>query len=104
MSDPIRIRSRQRNGLTEVLLLMPHPMETGMRRDDSGAFIAACFITDVKVVVAGRIVLEAQMSEAVSHDPLLSFRFRGGSAGDRIDVTWTDNQGDRRSDESRLTV
>lgn len=100
----MRIRSRQRNGVTEVLLLMPHPMETGMRRDDSGAFVVARFITDVKVAVAGRTVLEARMSEAVSHDPLLTFRFRGGNAGDRIDVTWTDNQGDRRSDESRLTA
>jgi sulfur-oxidizing protein SoxZ len=102
MSDPIRIRSRQRAGLTEVLLLIPHPMETGMRKDDSGAFVAARYITSVKVAVEGRTVLEARMSRAVSHDPLLTFRFRGGASGDRIDVTWTDSQGDHRSDELRL--
>lgn len=102
VSDPTRIRSRLRDGLTEVLLLIPHPMETGMRKDDSGAFVPSRYITEVKVTVAGRTVLEARMSQAVSHDPLLTFRFRGGAAGDRVEVTWTDSQGDRRSDQLRL--
>ena len=49
VAEPIRIRARHRDGLTEVLLLMPHPMETGLRKDDSGSFVAAHYITDVRV-------------------------------------------------------
>ena len=99
MGTPIRIRARATQGHTEVTLLMPHPMETGMRKDDSGRFVPAHFITDVQVVAAGRVVLQARLSQAVSEDPLLSFRYRGGQPGERLEVRWTDSRGDQRSDE-----
>jgi sulfur-oxidizing protein SoxZ len=99
MGTPIRIRARAVQGHTEVTLLMPHPMETGMRKDDSGAFVPAHFITDLQVVAAGRVVLQARLSQAVSQDPLLSFRYGGGQPGDRLQVSWTDSRGDQRSDE-----
>lgn len=102
MGTPIRIRARVVQGHTEVTLLMPHPMETGMRKDDSGAFVPAHFITDVQVVAAGRVVLQARLSQAVSQDPLLSFRYRGGQPGDRLLVRWTDSRGDTRSDETSV--
>jgi sulfur-oxidizing protein SoxZ len=98
MGMPIRIRARAAQGHTEVTLLMPHPMETGMRKDDSGNFVPAHFITDMQVVAAGRVVLQARLSQAVSQDPLLSFRYRGGQPGDRLQVSWTDSRGDQRSD------
>jgi sulfur-oxidizing protein SoxZ len=103
MGTPIRIRARAAQGHTEVTLLMPHPMETGMRKDDSGAFVPAHFITDVQVAVAGRVVLQARLSQAVSQDPLLSFRYRGGQPGDRLQVRWTDSRGDQRSDETSVS-
>ena len=97
MTAPIRIRARAVAGHTDVTLLMPHPMETGMRKDASGAFVPAHYITDVQVEAAGRI-LQARLSQAVSQDPLLSFRYRGGAPGDRLDVHWTDSHGEQRSD------
>jgi sulfur-oxidizing protein SoxZ len=97
-SMPIRIRARAVQGHTDVTLLMPHPMETGMRKDDSGSFVPAHFITDVEVVAEGRVVLQARLSQAVSQDPLLSFRYRGGAAGDALQVRWTDSRGAQRSD------
>jgi sulfur-oxidizing protein SoxZ len=100
MTDPIRIRARSKGDLTEVLVLMPHPMETGLRKDAAGALVEAHFITDVRVTTGGRTVLDARMSIAVSQDPLLGFRFRGGRPGDRISVTWTDNKGETRTDET----
>jgi sulfur-oxidizing protein SoxZ len=102
-AQPIRIRARARNGITEVLILMPHPMETGLRKDGSGEFIPAHFITDMQVSVEGRAVLEARMSIAVSADPLLNFRFRGGQAGQAITVSWTDNRRQRRQDTATIT-
>ena len=99
MGTPIRIRARAALGQTDVTLLMPHPMETGMRKDDGGQFVPAHFITDLQVTAAGRVVLQARLSQAVSRDPLLSFRYRGGQAGDRLQVRWTDSRGDQRSDE-----
>ena len=100
---PIRIRAKAKEGGTEVLVLMPHPMETGLGTDDAGMRPAAHFITDVRVWCEDRVVMEAKLSIAVAKDPLLSFRFRGGRAGDRIRVMWRDNTGDERTDEARVS-
>jgi sulfur-oxidizing protein SoxZ len=98
MTDPIRIRARLRNGTVDMTVLMPHPMESGLRKDGAGGFYPAHYITNVSVMVGDRTVLQASMSMAVSQDPLLSFRFRGASVGDSVVVSWTDNLGERRSD------
>jgi sulfur-oxidizing protein SoxZ len=102
-TSPIRIRARLRDGLTEVHVLMPHPMETGLRADAGGQFVAAHHITDVQINLAGRPVLSARMSMAVSQDPLLSFRFRGGRVGDRVSAAWTDTRGEQRTDEISIS-
>jgi len=103
VGDPIRIRAHVKDGIAEAHVLMPHPMETGLRHDEAGLPIAAHYITDVRVEVAGRAVMTARMGIAVSADPLLTFRFRGAVPGDRITVAWTDNRGDARMDEGVVT-
>ena len=103
MPKPIRIRARVRNGITDVMILMPHPMETGLRQDESGTTKPAHFITRMKVTVAERTVFSARMSFAVAQDPLLNFRFSGAIAGERLRVAWTDNQGEVRVDEALIT-
>jgi sulfur-oxidizing protein SoxZ len=95
MADPIRIRARGKDGITEVTVLMPHPMETGLGLDASGRGRRAHYISDVEVSLGDRAVLRARLSIAVSKDPLISFRFKGGETGDRIDVVWTDNLGEQ---------
>jgi sulfur-oxidizing protein SoxZ len=97
---PIRIRARLRDGVADVTILMPHPMETGLRQDDDGRTVPAHFITTVSVTVAGRSVFSARMSFAVARDPLLNFRFSGASSGQRLHVTWTDSLGESRIDEA----
>jgi sulfur-oxidizing protein SoxZ len=100
MGQPIRIRTRLQGDVAEVKVLMPHPMETGMRQDPSGALVPAHFITDVDIRVGARQVFAARMSFAVSRDPLLTFRFSGASPGQRLRVAWTDSRGDTRVDEA----
>jgi len=100
--DPIRIRALLKGDITDVHVLMPHPMETGLRQDDAGQFVAAHFITEVQIQVAGRVVLKATLGRGVSADPLLHFRLRGVAAGERISVAWVDTRGERRSDESAI--
>jgi sulfur-oxidizing protein SoxZ len=102
--DTIRIRAQVRNGGTDIHVLMPHPMETGFRKDEAGNFVAAHYITDVEIVVAGRSVLKATLSRAVSEDPLLFFRIKGGRPDDPVRVSWIDSWGERRVDESRITA
>jgi sulfur-oxidizing protein SoxZ len=100
MAAPIRIRIRRKDGITEVTVLLLHPMETGMRRNAAGRTIPAHYITDATVSLEGRTILEAQLSIAVSKDPLLTFRMNGGTPGETIRVAWRDNRGEQQQAEA----
>jgi sulfur-oxidizing protein SoxZ len=102
VTAPIRIRARSRDAMTEVTVLMPHPMETGFRRGPDGGLIAAHYIKHMRVVAGERTVLEAELGPSVSRDPLFSFRFAGGREGERVSVTWTDTAGARRTDSATI--
>lgn len=103
MTNPIRIRAVTKDGVTEVRMLMAHPMETGQRKDAAGKPIPAHFITEVTVRHNGRVVLSADFGPAVSRDPYLLFRFRGGAKGDRVGVSCLDSRGATRSDEATVS-
>ena len=100
MPDPSRIRANVVGDSTEVKVLMNHEMETGQRKDASGKTIPAWHIKEVSATSNGKPVLQAQWGPAVSKNPFLSFKFKGGQKGDKIQVTWTDNKGDKRTDEA----
>jgi sulfur-oxidizing protein SoxZ len=100
MNPAIRIRARLEQGVATVQVLMPHPMETGMRLDEAGTPVPAHHITDVTVTLAGRTVLAVQMSIAVSRDPLLTFRVTEARSGQALRVVWNDSRGEARSDEA----
>ncbi|MGE0803576.1 MAG: thiosulfate oxidation carrier complex protein SoxZ [Lautropia sp.] len=102
MGDPMRIRAQSKDGVTEVRVLMAHPMETGQRKDASGNVVPAHYIKTVTATVGDRTVLSAQWGPAVSQNPYLQFKFKGAKAGDKVKVTWTDNKGDSRTDEATI--
>ena len=104
MAEPMRIRATLQGDTADVRILMRHPMETGQRKDAKGEIIALHFIQSVVVTHNARTVLDAQWSQAVSRDPFLGLRVKGAKAGDKITVTWTDNKGDKRTDEATVSA
>lgn len=102
MGSPMKIRARLNGDTVDVKVLMGHPMETGMRKTAAGEPIPAHFIQTVTASLGERVVLSAQWGTAVSANPYLAFRFKGGASGERLKVTWTDNTGDSRSDEATI--
>ena len=102
MADPMKIRASAKEGVTEVKILMSHEMETGQRKDTAGALIPAHFITEVSAEHNGKQVLAAQFGTAVSKNPYLAFKFKGGAKGDKLAVSWVDNKGDKRTDEVQI--
>jgi sulfur-oxidizing protein SoxZ len=99
MGNPMKIRARGTGDVVEVRILMSHPMETGQRKDQAGELIPAHFIQTVTITCQERTVLSAQWGPAVSANPYVSFKFRGGQKGDKIRVAWVDSRGDSRTDE-----
>ena len=103
MADPMRIRAQAAGDKATVRVLMSHEMETGQRKDAQGKVIPAWFIQSVVVSHNGKPVLNAQWGPAVSKNPFLSFKFKGGAKGDKVQITWTDNRGEKRSDETTIS-
>jgi sulfur-oxidizing protein SoxZ len=102
MADPMKIRATLTGDSTEVKVLMNHEMETGQRKDAQGKTVAAWHIQTVTATYNGKTVLSAQWGPAVSKNPFLSFRFKGGAKGEKIQVTWVDTKGDKRTDEAAI--
>ena len=100
MADPMKIRANVVGDSTEVKVLMSHEMETGQRKDAQGKLIPAWHIQSVAATWNGKTVLTAEWGPAVSKNPFLSFKFKGGAKGDKVQITWTDNRGEKRTDEA----
>jgi len=99
----IKIRAKSQGGVTTVKSLMSHPMETGLRKDKkTGELIPAHFIQEVAAEWKGQSVMTANWGGAVSKNPYLSFKFKGGAEGDEVKLSWTDNQGN--TDSTTATI
>lgn len=78
-------------------------METGRRKDEAtGTLVPAHFITELRVELNGQPVMQGFLSTAVSRNPYFSFRLNQAKPGDRIRVSWVDNQGQQDSIESQI--
>ncbi len=103
MADPMRIRAQASGDKTTVRVLMSHEMETGLRKDASGKVIPAWFIQELSASLNGKVVMTSQFGPSVSKNPFLQFTIKGAKAGDKVAVTWTDNKGEKRTDEATVS-
>ena len=93
-TDNMKMRAQLKaDGLTEVKVLISHPMETGRKKDDFEQLIPAHFIQLISATLNGKTVLEAQWGTGISKNPYLTFRLKGAVVGDIVSVTWQDNLG-----------
>lgn len=99
MAEPMKIRTKLEGDVVDVRVLMAHPMETGQRKDPSGKLVPLHFIQTITAQLNGKTVFQADTSQAIARNPVFGFKVKGGKAGDKLRITWTDNKGDKRTDE-----
>jgi len=99
MADPMKIRATLQGDVADVRVLMAHPMETGQRKDAAGKLVPLHFIQSITAQLNGRTVFTADVSQAVSRNPVFAFKVKGAKVGDKLSITWQDNTGDKRTDE-----
>ena len=88
-----KIKTRPKDGATEILVLVNHAMETGMRVDaKTKEKVPAHWIQKLTVELNGKTVADVDMGVAVSKDPLLAVAVKA-KAGDKVKVSWSDNKG-----------
>ncbi len=99
----IRIKAKEKNGITEVKALIKHPMENGVRKDlETGALVPAHFIKEIECTHGDKVVMSAIWSGAVSKNPYWSFKIKGAAKGDTLKIIWKDNQGGTDSKEAKI--
>jgi sulfur-oxidizing protein SoxZ len=104
MAEAMKIRATLQGDVADVKVLMSHPMETGQRKNEKGDLVPVHFITQVTATHNGKVVLDAQWSQAISRNPFLGFRVKGAKVGDRITVNWVDNKGDKSTIDTTVAA
>jgi len=102
MADPMKIRAQMKGDVCEIRVLMSHPMETGQRKDADGKTVPAHFIQNLTVALNGKTVVSGQTAGSVSRNPVFGFKVKGAKAGDKVAVSWVDNKGGKRTDETTV--
>ena len=103
-SKSIKLKAKAENGETTVKALIKHPMETGRRKDkESGESVPIHYIKEVTCSYQGEPVLTTEWGPTISKNPFLSFKFTGGAAGETIELSWVDNNGDSESASVTIT-
>jgi sulfur-oxidizing protein SoxZ len=103
MADDIKMRAQIKGGITEVKVLIGHPMDTGRRKNEEGDLIPAHFVQLVTVTLNSKPVLEAQWGTGISKNPYLTIHLAQAKAGDIVAVTWHDNLGQSSSQQITVT-
>lgn len=99
MGEQIKIRAQVKGEITDIRILLQHPMETGQRKDENGQILAPHFIQIFTVNHNGKPMIDGQLNTSIAKNPLFAFKARGIKTGDKITVNWQDNTGEKRQDE-----
>jgi sulfur-oxidizing protein SoxZ len=97
----IKVKAKEKKGIVKAKMLIKHPMESGMRKDEDGKLIPIHHLKEVKVEYNGEIIFEGEFGTGVSKDPFVAFSFKG-TKGDKIKTSAVDSKG--LTDESEITI
>jgi len=99
-----KIRTKTQDGVTDVLVLVSHPMETGLRIDPkTKEKVPPHFIQKMSFFLDGKEVASSDLGTAVAKDPLIGIKLKGAKPGAKLKVTWSDNKGESASEETTIS-
>lgn len=79
--------------ITELKIIIVHPMHTGRSKNDDGQLMPAHFMQLMQVVLNGQVIIDAQTGTGISRNPYFTFYLKDVNMGDVIAVNWQDNRG-----------
>ncbi len=105
MAEPIKMKAKLKNGITTVKAIIRHPMERGgTKSNEEGETetIAPKFIQTISVEHNGNAIASADWSAGISENPFYALKLNGAKKGDKVKLTWKDNDGDSMSQEVEI--
>jgi sulfur-oxidizing protein SoxZ len=88
----------------EARWIVGHPMETGFRVDDSGQRVLRNVITQISVLLNGKLVLDMEPGTGISANPYVAFPITVPAQGGTVTVEWLDDAGQRGSVQQLLLL
>ncbi len=85
----------------EIITLLNHPMETGLREDADGETIPQRIIERFRAELDGETVIDAELARSLAADPYIRFYFRAEEEGE-LYLLWQEDSG--ATAESRQSV
>lgn len=79
--------------ITELKIIILHPMRTGRSKNDDGQLMPAHFMQLMQVLLNGQVIVDAQTGTGISRNPYFTFYVASAKPGDIIAVNWQDNRG-----------
>jgi sulfur-oxidizing protein SoxZ len=86
-------KAAKRGEIVEIMTLISHPMDTGLRKDKDGKLIPRKIINEFFCIYNGDIVFRTNMYEAISANPLIQFTFIAKESGS-LDLFWHEDGGE----------
>jgi len=96
----MRIKAKEKAGVTTVKVMAKHPMMSYAEAKKKGK--KANFITYVAAKVGDEVVYEASVSQFLSKNPYLKFKFKGENKGKKVAITWTDLSGATKTGKKKI--
>lgn len=105
-SSPPRIRApatAKPGEIIEIKTLIAHDMESGQRKDATGAVIPRKILKEFAASFNGKPLFRAEWQSAISANPFQSFFMKATESG-TLDFAWTDDDGSVIQASAKLTV
>ncbi len=106
MADKPRLKvpkQAKKGEIIELKTLIAHVMETGLRKDASGAIIPRKIINRFTCEFNGKPVFSADLEPAVAANPYIQFNAKVEESG-TFKFTWVDDDGTVTTTEETITV
>ena len=100
----IRVPAQVKRGeVFEIKTLVSHPMEPGVRRDNTGQLIPRDIINRFVCTYNGEEVFRADLFPAIAANPFLAFFTLATESGELV-FQWTDDHGTTQTEKAKITV
>ena len=100
----LRVPTEAKKGeIIQIKTLTSHPMETGLRKDDSGKIIPRDIINTFTCTFNGKPLFRADLELAIAANPYIEFTAKMEESG-TFAFAWTDDNGTVTTAEASITV
>jgi sulfur-oxidizing protein SoxZ len=100
----LRVPTEAKKGeVIQIKTLTSHPMETGLRKDETGKPIPRKIIKSFDCKFNGKPVFSAALEPAIAANPFLEFTARMEESG-TFTFAWTEDDGTVTTAETNITV